>query len=370
MRILALPRYTLPGASSRVRFFQYLPWLKQAGLEVEVRPLFADAYVAALQSQGGRARLIASAYASRLAALRRAPEFDLLWIEKELFPWLPADVEQRLLPSRVPYVLDYDDAVFHQYDEHRSSLVRRFLADKHPRLMRAAAMVVAGNDYLAGFARAAGACRVETVPSVVDLRNYPVASTPARRHDPASCVVGWVGQRSTASFLEPYADLFRRLAQTRNLRFAALGIDACALGLPMDSIPWSEQTEGAEIARFDIGIMPLPDQPFERGKCGYKIIQYMAAGVPVVASPVGVNRVLVEHGVNGFLADTPEEWEQALTSLASDAQLRHRMGTSGRRKVENAFCVQKTAPRLSALLREAGSTGSSNRESRAKICVE
>ena len=123
----------------------------------------------------------------------------------------------------------------------------------------------------------------------------------------------------------------------------AISIDAATLGLPMDSLPWAEATESEDIARLDIGIMPLVDAPFERGKCGYKLIQYMACGLPVVASPVGVNRQIVEHGVNGFLADTPEAWATALRTLCHDPALRARMGAAGRRKVEQQYCLHVTA---------------------------
>jgi hypothetical protein len=121
----------------------------------------------------------------------------------------------------------------------------------------------------------------------------------------------------------------------------------------MASIPWTEQTEAASIASFDIGIMPLLDGAFERGKCGYKLIQYMACGLPVVASPVGVNRQIVEHGVNGFLAETPEQWEQALQTLLADAGLRQRMGQAGRLKVEQHYCIQANVSWLAKLLNDS-----------------
>jgi glycosyltransferase involved in cell wall biosynthesis len=147
------------------------------------------------------------------------------------------------------------------------------------------------------------------------------------------------------------------LQQQGVARFTAIGIDAAALGLPMDSVPWSEQTEAQDIARLDVGIMPLVDAPFERGKCGYKLIQYMACGLPVVASPVGVNRQIVEHGVNGFLAETPEQWATALRTLCADPALRARMGAAGRRKVEQHYSLQVTAPRLVQILRRAAGAG-------------
>ena len=165
--------------------------------------------------------------------------------------------------------------------------------------------------------------------------------------------LGWIGQRSTASFLAPYAPLFERLAAHGKAHFKSVGIDAQNLGLPMAFIPWSEETEVDSVSGFDIGIMPLVDEAFERGKCGYKLIQYMACGLPVVASPVGVNRQIVEHGVNGFLAETRAEWEKALQTLLADAGLRQRMGQAGRQKVERQYCIQVTGPTLSHLFIEA-----------------
>ena len=354
MRVLALTRYGRTGASSRMRFHQYLPALEAAGIQVDMAPLFSDGYVRGLQQGRRNPWEVLRAYAGRVGALRRAAGFDLLWIEKEALPWLPAGLELALMSGRVPFVLDYDDAVFHGYDQHRSAWVRQWLAGKHPALMRRAALVVAGNDYLADFARAAGAARVEAVPTVIDLARYPAPGCDARAG--ALPTVGWIGQRATASFLAPLAPVFERLSAEGRARFAAIGIDTAALGLPMQSVPWTEATEVASISQFDVGIMPLVDEPFERGKCGYKLIQYMACGLPVVASPVGVNRQIVEHGVNGFLAETPEQWQEALQTLAADAGLRQRMGQAGRHKVEQRFCLQVTGPRLAGLLKDATQT--------------
>lgn len=337
-----------------MRFYQYLPWLEAAGISITAAPLFSDGYVQGLQQNIKNPLEVLRAYAGRVQALLISREYDLLWIEKEALPWLPAWLEKMLLSNAVPYVLDYDDAVFRFYDQHRNPVVKALLAGKHPALIKRAALVVAGNAYLAEFARAAGARQVELVPTVIDLERYPLATiNPARVDGPPW--VGWIGQRATAAFLVPYAPLFERLSAYGRARFAAIGIDAQTLGLPMASIAWTEKTEAASICSFDIGIMPLVDQPFERGKCGYKLIQYMACGLPVVASPVGVNCQIVEHGVNGLLAETPEQWEQALRTLLADPGLRQRMGQAGRAKVEREYCIQVTGPRLAALLQSVAS---------------
>lgn len=345
-----LSRYTRLGASSRLRFYQYLPWFGDAGIAVTEAPLFSDFYVQGLQR--GRKNLMAglSAYARRTRALLGSRRYDLLWIEKEAMPWLPARFEHAWLPKGVPYVLDYDDAVFHYYDQHRNPMVRALLAGKHPALMGNAALVVAGNEYLAEVSKQAGARRVALVPTVIDLQRYPLPKVKRVGVGVPPCV-GWIGQRVTAAFLSPYSSLFRDLAASGSARFLAVGIDASDLGLPMDSVAWDEATEVEAVSGFDIGIMPLQDAPFERGKCGYKLIQYMACGLPVVASPVGVNRQIVEHGVNGFLADTLDEWERALRVLLNDPALRHSMGQAGRRKVEQQYSLQVTGPHMASLLR-------------------
>lgn len=349
-----LSRYGRLGASSRMRFYQYLPWLEAAGIQVTSAPLFSDAYVQGLQRNTKSPLEALRAYAGRVQSLLASRQFDLLWIEKETLPWLPAWLEKMLMTGAVPYVLDYDDAVFHYYDKNRNPVVRAMLAGKHPELMQGAALVVAGNQYLAEFARQAHAPHVEVVPTVIDLARYPLADR--REEGCALPCVGWIGQRATASFLAPYVPLFERLSADGRARFAAVGIDAQSLGLPMASMAWTEQSEVASIASFDIGIMPLLDGSFERGKCGYKLIQYMACGLPVVASPVGVNRQIVEHGVNGFLAETPAQWEQALQTLLADANLRQRMGQAGRQKVEREYCLQVTGPKMAALLQDASKT--------------
>lgn len=352
IKIIFFSKYSRNGASSRMRTFQYFPWFERAGIDVVVSPFFSDIYISDLQ-QGKKNKLeVIRSYFRRIWNLFACRNYDLVWIEYEALPWLPIWVERFLFSSRVPYVLDYDDALFHTYDMHKNSWVRKILSNKHDILMQCSAMVCVGNDYLAERARRAGAKRVEIIPTVVDLNRYPVIGDgQLNLNDISVPCVGWIGQRSTAAFLLPYKKLFAQLSEDGVARFCVIGIDASTLGLMMESIPWEEESEVENIMGFDIGIMPLSDGPFERGKCGYKLIQYMACGIPVVASPVGVNSKIVEHGVNGFLAESPEEWETALRTLLSDPALRKRMGKAGREKVERFYSSQVTAPRLATLLK-------------------
>ncbi len=353
LRVLLLSRYGRLAASSRVRSYQYLPYLRDLGLVVESKPLFSDRYIERLYRGRPRNAIpILAGYASRLWHLATSSRFDLLWIEYELFPWLPAWFELLVARSGVPYVVDYDDAIFHRYDSHRNPLLRRLLGRKIDQVMRGAKLVIAGNDYLAEHARRAGASRVERVPTVVDLTRYHV-TTPA---EDRTYTVGWIGSPLTAPYLQLVRDALAEVCSDGRVRVRLVGAGPVSLDhVAVDVRPWSESTEVAELQNFDVGIMPLRDEAWERGKCGYKLIQYMACARPVVASPVGASKQIVEHGMNGFLADTPAEWVGALRAL-QDPALRARMGAAGRAKVEHAYCVQVTAPRLASLLRGVART--------------
>lgn len=347
MNILALPRYQRLGPSSRVRFYQYYPALRAQGFVIQDAPFFSDAYVRRLYAkQPVRIGEVISAYLMRLSTLLRARDVDLLWLEKEFLLWIPAWMETLL--ARQPYVVDYDDAVFHRYDQHSSALVRRVLGRKIDRVMQNATLVVAGNEYLKERALAAGAKRVEILPSVVDADLY--APAPARA---SGFTVGWIGSPVTAPYLEQVRPALEMLTNGGQTQVSLIGAgDAIKWeNANVHTLPWHEESEIQNIQRFDVGIMPLLDEPFERGKCGYKLIQYMACGLPVIASPVGVNRQIVEHGVTGFLASSPEEWGQALDYLHKNPSARQEMGQAGRKKMEAEYSLQTAAPKLASLLR-------------------
>ena len=349
MRILLLTRYERLGSSSRVRFYQYLPYLKAQGVEVITAPFFRDEYVRNLyEGQRTSIKTVLAAYLRRLSSLLRSSAFDLLWVEKELFPWTPAWFEILLNTLKIPYVVDYDDAVFHRYDMHSSRLVRVLLGRKIDRVMQHARLVIAGNGYLAERARQAGAPRVEYLPSVVDVNRYSLTNStnhPFFR-------IGWIGSPVTAPYLDEVREAIGKLSQETPVTLTLIGAGHIRdfAETPTETLPWSETVELEMSLRFDVGIMPLVDGPFERGKCGYKLIQYMASGLPVIASPVGVNQQIVEPGMNGYLAESSAHWLDALRELGNKKEKRILMGQAGRRKAEQLYNLQGTAPRLLNLL--------------------
>jgi len=352
MNCLLLSRYGRLGASSRMRFYQYLPFLRSQEIHVETAALLDDGYIRNLNSgKPTNWPSILGSYLKRVRSLARSRRFDLVWVEAEVFPWLPDWGELWLSWKRIPYVVDYDDATFHRYDLHPVAVVRWMLGQKIDQVMKRAGLVVAGNSYLANHARQAGSGRVEILPTVVDLDRY--APQPSRRGN--DFVIGWIGSQSTTRYLLPLQEVLRQAAnwERTSLRFVCGSGKWSLTGVPIDVVGWSEASEVQAIQSFNVGIMPLQDDPWAQGKCGYKLIQYMACGLPVVASPVGVNGEIVEHGVNGFLSDTEAEWLAALCELRSQPQLCEELGRAGRRKVAGTYSLEVTAPRLAELLKSA-----------------
>jgi glycosyltransferase involved in cell wall biosynthesis len=355
VKVLLLSRYAPLGASSRVRMYQFLPGLRSAGLEITAAPLIDDRQLSDRYARGRYGvGALAGAYLRRLGPLLRSRRFDLIWLEYELFPGLPGLAEALLDRVGPPYVVEYDDAVFHRYDRHPRRVVRALLGGKIDGVMRRAAAVIAGSRYLADHARRAGARHVAEIPSVVDTGVFvPVARPPG---DPA--VIGWIGSPTTAPYLRLVEPVLAPFVEAGQARVVLVGVPP---GLPGWAItnearPWALAREVADVQGFDVGIMPLADEPWERGKCGYKLVQYMACGKPVVASAVGANRDIVRHGIDGFLADSPGQWREALATILARSDRGASLGHEGRRRVEGHYALQGVLPRLVEVLSGAAAT--------------
>lgn len=351
LKVLALTKYERMGASSRMRTLQYRPFFENAGFDVKYSALFTDELLARRYDRGQYNYFsVVFAYLKRFVLLFRRGGFDVIWIEKEAFPWWPAVIESKLLEG-VPYVLDYDDAIFHAYDLHPNLLVKKFFSFRLDGLMKKAALVVGGNRYLAARAEKAGAPWIEVVPTVVDLDRYVVRKKNSPFDVPR---IVWIGSPSTARYLNLLIEPLKKLAQEMPFVLKIIGAQGISIpGVTVELVAWSEATEVSEIAECDIGVMPLEDSPWEQGKCGYKLIQYMACGLPVVASAVGANVEIVKDGVNGLLVSTSNAWVDALRILLRSSSRRSQMGIAGRKDVEEKYCIQISGPRLVELLKSA-----------------
>lgn len=347
------------GASSRVRTFQFLPLWEAAGYQVKVSSFFNEVYLKSLYAhvRPGVWNVL-GCYFRRLGVLLSVWKYDVLIIEKELFPYLPAYVEFLLKLFGKKYIVDYDDAVFHNYDLSKNKLVRSWMGIKIDQVMGYAGMVWTGNAYLKERAVKAGAKRVVEMATVIDENKYKnvelgmkneelgVQVSLIESFDSKKIWVGWIGSPSTIKYLRGLVPVLERLGE--EVGFGLLIINGelrikneeLEGGVDIKHVVWTEEGEVEAIRKMDIGIMPLPDDPWERGKCAYKLIQYMACGLPVVASPVGMNQEVVRHGENGFLAGSDEEWIHALKTLIQDAGLRKRMGEKGLELVKERFTVE------------------------------
>lgn len=279
---------------------------------------------------------------ARLRQLSRAADFDVVVLQRKLLgamelAWL------RRRSRRL--VFDFDDAVFARdsYDARGAASGRR--SRRFGRTARAADLMLAGNEFLMARAVLAGAepARVRAIPTCIDPARYaPRADTV----DPGALTLVWIGSSSTVRGLEQRAALWAQIAERfPGVRLRLICDRFPELGLPTEAVAWSAANEAAMLASADVGIALVPDDVWSRGKCGLKVLQYMAAGLPVIANPVGVHTDLIEPGASGFLAASDDDWLRAIGELASDPALRARMGRAGRERVEAAYSVDAWADR-------------------------
>ncbi len=310
----------------RYRLAAFRPFLEQAGHTLELRGL-------------------PRRWWSRIRLFRALSGANVILQRRLLSGW-----ERVLLRRSARRLLfDFDDAVFL-----RDSYATRGLHDRRRQrrfagMVACADAVIAGNTFLAEqAARWTSSQRVHVIPTCVDPHRYPLAE-PVRKSD---VELVWVGSASTLQGLETIAPLLEEVGRSvPGLRLKLICDRFLQLrDLPVVPCPWTEAGEAEEIARADIGISWIPDDLWSRGKCGLKVLQYMAAGLPVIANPVGVQVEMVRHGETGFLAQTPAQWIEAARKLADDPGLRRRMGRAGRRCVEARYSVAAGAAGWVALL--------------------
>jgi glycosyltransferase involved in cell wall biosynthesis len=317
----------LATPSSRLRGLSHVPALRDAGFDVDVIDV-------------PRSPLARSA---RFAAL---PRYDAAVIQKKLLQrwdlWLVTRKARRL-------VYDFDDAVtvgpFGTAEDTRR-------AARFAETLARCDAVIAGNEDLVRYAT--GHPNVRMIPTGVDPAAYRVKTPTTADGRGAGVVIGWIGTRGNLKYLRMLAPAFETLAAQGLQVTLRVVADASPepSAIPVEYVPWRLDREADVLAGFDIGVMPLDDTAWSRGKCGFKLLQYMAAGLPAVASPVGVNRSIIRHGENGLLAGTPEEWAGGLVRLIEDAALRARLGQAARRTVEAQYSLARCSEAFVAVLRD------------------
>jgi glycosyltransferase involved in cell wall biosynthesis len=323
--------------AARFRVHQVVPAL-QAHVECSVFPASPSVY-GDTERRLWRPLMKPLSVVSRVRQLDEIAAADVVWLQRPMTEYFWTGLE-RWVARRRPYVFDFDDAIFHN----RWGLEARKLRW----IIDHAAHVVAGNRYLAAFV---GDSRKTTIiPTVVDAERYS-----ARPEPDGPFTIVWTGMSHNQRELIPYrASLATVLAKTRG-RFVVIAdqLSPELAGLPVEFVRWSPKTEVTALAQGHVGIMPLANTPYNRGKCAFKLIQYMARGIAVVASPVGANVDVVRAGVDGLLANTPDEWTSALLEVAGDHDKRRQLGRSGRKRVESEFSVKAVVPRYLGVIQAA-----------------
>ena len=344
IRVLALSLYGPLAASHRVRLSQFQSGLAAAGIDMQIQSLLNDAYLKCMFSGRRPSPLnLLAAYVRRLQSVCKANRYDLLIVHCELLPFLPGWLERQFL--KIPFIYDFDDAFFLKYRTGRFRLLQPLLGAKADRMMAASVAVSAGNSALAVYARRFNS-NVAVLPSVVDTDQFRPAEPPQAERAAQPFTVGWIGSPSTAPYLQILVEPLQQLARERPVRLLVVGGPAPAIaGVEVIEHPWSLEQEVPLIQQFDVGVMPLPDTPWTRGKCAYKLIQCMACSIPVLASRVGANVEAVPPEC-GLLAESSAEWLAAFRRLAADPELRQRMGTAARHWVEQHYSLRSALPVL------------------------
>lgn len=357
LRVLAFTPQPLSGPAGRYRVHQWREPLRAHGIALEARPFFDEAAYARLHARG--ATLAKTFDLARLTwrrwrDLMGAKHAPLAFVHRELWPlagaW-PLDTLRRAQPR---WVFDLDDAVFlPNVSEANRHLVGLKAHGSAASLAAGAAAVTAGNDWLAAWARSQRPGRdpasVHVIPTAVDGEAWRPAASPAS--GPLRLL--WIGSPSTLRYLQAWSSALARLAARRTFELHVVGAELTIPGVQVVSHAWSLERERAVAAQCHIGLAPMPEGDWERGKCGLKLLLYMALGLPAVASASGVHPTLLDGGACGLLVSDDAATEAALDRLLGDAAERARLGQAARAAFEARWSVRAVAPRLAAALRTA-----------------
>lgn len=364
MRVLALmPGLYDTSPGQRYRLEQWEPLLRERGVEITWAP-FEDDELHSIVYKPGRMgkklQLVTRNLARRLSTINRARKYDLVYILREAALLGPPVFERLLYQQRVPFVFDFDDAIFVSYRSPSNGYLSYLkFASKTKTICRLASHVMVGNPYLAEYASAVND-NVTVVPTTIDTEKYRVA--PPRTSD-GPIVIGWTGSFSTVQHLDTLRGALKKLAETEQFRLRVIGTPTYELSsVDVEAMQWRAATELEDLRAIDIGVMPLPDDNWSKGKCGLKALQFMALGIPTICSPVGVNTDIIQDNENGFLAMSESEWVDKLTRLLRDAELRRRLGDAGRATVEQRYSAAIQAPRVYEIFKSVQREPRSNTE--------
>jgi glycosyltransferase involved in cell wall biosynthesis len=348
MRVLALmPSLYDTSPGQRYRLEQWEPLLHEQGVEITYAPFESEELHASVYKPGQlgqKLKFVSQSVLKRASLLSKVKDYDVVYIFREA-ALLGPPVFERLIHSRgVPIVFDFDDAIFVSYKSPSNGYLSYLkFAGKTKTICRISSHVMVGNPYLAEYAGRVNN-NVTIIPTTIDTEKYQ----PLNRHDDSKpIVIGWTGSHSTVQHLNTLRSALQKLAQRESFRLRVIGTPTYELdGVEVEAMKWHSETELEDLSAVDIGVMPLPDDKWSKGKCGLKALQFMALGIPTICSPVGVNTDIIQDGENGFIAGTDDEWVEKLSQLVQSYELRRKLGDAGRHTVETKYSAAAQAPRV------------------------
>jgi glycosyltransferase involved in cell wall biosynthesis len=348
MNILFWVPYPREGASNRYRVEQYLPYLTGSGIKYVLHPFWSREGYKILYRPG---YFFIKMYYFFLGTFSRVKDifsigrYNIVFIHREAYPIGGAIFEKMIGMLGKPVIFDFDDAIFLPANSHQNNFIKMLKCPgKIKEIIRDSRCVIAGNEYLADFAKKFSK-NVVVIPTSIDTDEF----IPAPGKDLKSeIVVGWIGSGTTVGFINIIRGAIVRLSDKYpHIVFKIVGGDISIGHLKnVISKPWSLEEERADLSTFDIGIMPMDDNLWTKGKCGFKAILYMSMGIPCVSSPVGVNNNIIQDGISGFLARDEDDWFNKLSSLIEDGGLRIKIGAAGRKVVEEKYSVKANVKKV------------------------
>ncbi len=353
MRLLAIvPSIYDTSPGQRFRIEQWQPLLRQRGIEITYAP-FEDEALHRLLYQprniGRKLSHVSRGLARRLSLIGSVQEYDAVYLFREAALLGPPIFERLIRRAGVPMIFDFDDAIFVSYRSPSNGYLSYLkFAAKTKTICRLASHVIVGNRYLADYAHQFNP-RVTVIPTTIDTEKYSVTQKKRTADVP---IIGWTGSFSTVQHLDTLRSALQRLAQSERFRLRVVGTPEYHLDkVEVEAMPWRSETELDDLRPIDIGVMPLPDDAWSKGKCGLKALQFMALGIPTVCSPVGVNTEIIQDGKNGFIAGSEEDWVDKLGRLLRSAELRECLGRAARATVEQNYSAIAQAPRVYEVLK-------------------
>ena len=363
MRVLALmPSLYDTSPGQRYRLEQWEPLLREQGVEITYAPFESDELHASVYKPGQlgqKLKFVSQSLMRRSSLLKKVKDYDVVYIFREA-ALLGPPVFERLIQQRgVPIVFDFDDAIFVSYKSPSNGYLSYLkFAGKTKTICRISSHVMVGNPYLADYARKVND-KVTIIPTTIDTEKYQPLPD---RDESGPIVIGWTGSHSTVQHLDTLRSALQKLAARETFRLRVIGTPAYELeGVDVEAMKWHSETELEDLSAIDIGVMPLPDDNWSKGKCGLKALQFMALGIPTICSPVGVNTDIIQDNENGFIAGTEDEWIDKLSRLFQSPELRKRLGGAGRRTVEARYSAAAQAPRVYEVFKSVV------KESRARV---